>query len=190
MRLLPRSRRPQRAPQPRRAERFLAAGADRSRTFGHDYVGTEHVLLALVEDADTAAAQTLARLGLTRDVVRRDIERVIGTGTEPGPHTIDPDALATLGIDLDEVTRRIEETFGPGALDRVRGRVDPMGATCRCIAPRLKKALELAAAAAGDGPVRPEHVLVSLAEVEDCVAARILDAHGVTPTALRDALAT
>jgi ATP-dependent Clp protease ATP-binding subunit ClpA len=47
---------------------------------------------------------------------------------------------------------------------------------------------ELAATEAGDGPVRPEHMLVSLATVEDCIAARILDHHGVTLTALREAL--
>jgi ATP-dependent Clp protease ATP-binding subunit ClpA len=166
------------------------AGAQQSRTFGHDYVGTEHVLLALAEDSSTTAARALARLGLTGNVVRSDIERVIGTCIDPRRRAIDPDALATLGIDLDEVTRRIEETFGPGALERTRsGLPDRTQGACRCVAPRLKKALELAAAEAGDGPVRSEHVLLSLAAVEDCVAARILGEHGVTLNALRDALA-
>jgi ATP-dependent Clp protease ATP-binding subunit ClpA len=190
MRLLRRARPQRGTPRSRRAERFLAAGADQSRTLGHNYVGTEHVLLALVEDPTTRAAHALAQLGLTGDVVRRDIERVIGTSIDPPRRAIDPDALATLGIDLDEVTRRVEETFGRGALENARsGPLDRTGGPYRCIAPRLKKALELAATEAGDGPVRSEHMLVSLAAVEDCVAARILDAHGVTPTALREALA-
>jgi ATP-dependent Clp protease ATP-binding subunit ClpA len=190
MRLLPRSRRQEPPPPAGRAERFLLAGAQQSRMFGHDYVGTEHVLLALTEDPTTAAAQALGRLGITGDVIRRDIERVIGTCVDPRRRAIDPDALATLGIDLDEVTRRIEETFGPGALERARsGALERTRGACRCIAPRLKKALELAAAEAGDGPVRSEHMLVSLAAVEDSIAARILDAHGVTVNALRDALA-
>jgi ATP-dependent Clp protease ATP-binding subunit ClpA len=188
VRLLRRARRKRGPARPPRAERFLAAGAQQSRTFGHDYVGTEHVLLALAEDSSTPAAQALSRLGLTRDVVRRDIERVIGTCIDPRRRAIDPDALATLGIDLDEVTRRVDEAFGPGALESARsGALDRTGA-CRCVAPRLKKALELAATEAGDGPMRSEHVLVSLAEVEDCVAARILGEHGVTPTALREAM--
>jgi ATP-dependent Clp protease ATP-binding subunit ClpA len=189
MRLLPRSRRQRTDPRAPRAERFLAAGAHESLAFGHDYVGTEHVLLALTEDSGTRAAQALARLGLTNDVVRRDLERVIGTGVDPRRRAIDPDALATLGIDLDEVKRRVEETFGPGALESTRsGAFDRAGARCRCIAPRLKKALELAATEAGDGPVSAEHVLVSLAAVEDCVAARILGHHGVTLTTIREAL--
>lgn len=189
MRLLRRARRQRGMPRSRRAERFLAAGAQQSRTFGHDYVGTEHVLLALTEDPSSPAAQALARLGLTGDVVRRDIERVIGTCIDPRRRAIDPDALATLGIDLDEVNRRVEDTFGAGALESARsGPFDRTGGACRCIAPRLKKALELAATEAGDGPVRPEHMLVSLAAVEDCIAARILGDHGVTLTAVRRAL--
>ena len=189
MRLLRRARRRRGAPRSRRAEPYLFAGAQQSRTFGHDYVGTEHVLLALSEDPSSPAAQALGRLGITSDVVRRDIERIIGPGIDPRRRAIDPDALATLGIDLDEVSRRIEETFGTGALENARpGPFDRNGAACRCVAPRLKKALELAAAEAGDGPVRPEHMLVSLAAVEDCIAARILAAHGVTPAALRESL--
>jgi ATP-dependent Clp protease ATP-binding subunit ClpA len=190
VRLLRRSRRLSDAPRARRAERFLFAGSQQSRTFGHDYVGTEHVLLALAEDPQTPAADALARLGITRDVVRRDVERVIGTGIDPRRRAIDPDALATLGIDLDEVTRHVEETFGPGALESTRsGALGRAGDACRCIAPRLKQALERAATEAGEGPVRSEHVLVSLAAVEDSVAARILRHHGVTESVLRDALA-
>jgi hypothetical protein len=87
------------------------------------------------------------------------------------------------------VSRRIEETFGAGALESARpGALDRTGGPYRCIAPRLKKALELAVTEAGDGPVRPEHVLVSLAAVDDCIAARILGEHGVTLAALREAL--
>ena len=110
MSLLSRSRRKERAGGSRPAERFLLAGAERSSAFGHDYVGTEHVLLALVEEPTTPAAKALARLGLSAEVVRHDIERVIGTSVDPRRRPIDAAALATLGIDLDEVKRRVDET--------------------------------------------------------------------------------
>ncbi len=190
MRLLPRFRRHEQMPEARRAERFLLAGAEQSRTLGHEYVGTEHVLLALTEDLSTAAARALAGLGLTGGAVRRDLEHIIGTCAAPERRAIDPDALATLGIDLDEVTRRIEETFGPGALQRIRSDApEPLSRTCGRVAPRLKRALELAVTEAGDDPVRSEHMLVSLAAVEDCVAARILARYGATAKTLRDVLA-
>ena len=189
MRLLPRSHRHEHTPPAWRAERFIAAGAHQSRTFGHDYVGTEHVLLALVEDSSTPAARALDRLGLTGNIVRRDIERIIGTCIDPRRRTIDPDALATLGIDLDEVMRRVEQNFGPGAFETARSEaLAGTGGASWCIAPRLKKALELAATQAGHGPVRPEHILVSLAAVKDCIAARILGEHGVTLDTVREAL--
>lgn len=186
MRLLSRARRQAEAPRPRPAEAFLAAGARQSRALGHDYVGTEHVLLALTEDRETPAARALARLGLPREVVRRDIEHIIGTCVDPRRRAIDPEALATLGIDLDEVTRRVEETFGPGALDSARA--GALDGVCRSVARQLKQALELAVTEAGDGPVRPEHILLSLATVEDSVAAQIFDRHGITLDKLRAAL--
>ena len=184
--LLPRLRRPKPVPRSAGAEPFLAVAAEKSGTFGHDYVGTEHVLLAIAEDSGTRAAQALARLGLTPEVIRRDIERIIGTCLDSRRRAIDPDALATLGIDLDEVMRRVEESFGPGALDIALP--DRLGAGgCRPVAPRLKQALELAVREAGDRPLHAERVLVSLAAVEDGVAARILADHGVTAATLRAA---
>jgi ATP-dependent Clp protease ATP-binding subunit ClpA len=189
MRLRSRARLRREVPAPRPAERFLLAGARQSRSFGHGYVGTEHVLLAIAEEPGTGAARALTRLGLTGDVVRGDIERIIGPGFDLPAPTIDADALATLGIDLDEVRRRVEEAFGPGALDAAPpGPLSSGARACRCIAPRLKRALERAVAEAHGEPLRAEHVLVSLAAIEDSVAARILDAHGVSLAALRDAL--
>jgi hypothetical protein len=75
------------------------------------------VRVSLTEDPSSPAAQALGRLGLTGDVVSRDIERVIGPCIDPRRHAIDPDALATLGIDLDEVNRRVEERSEPAAVE-------------------------------------------------------------------------
>jgi ATP-dependent Clp protease ATP-binding subunit ClpA len=86
-----------------------------------------------------------------------------------------------MGIDLDEVRRAVEHTFGPDALERT-------WAGCTPVAPRLKRALELAVGEAGELPLRPEHVLLGLASVEDCVAARILSAHGINEAEVRAAL--
>ncbi len=175
-----RLRRPRLEPGGLRSEPLLAAGARASRALGHDFIGTEHVLLALASDSGARPADVLAGLGLTPEIIRRDIDRLLGTCVQLRRGAIDPDALATLGIDLDEVTRHVEETFGPGALDR------PEGAPRR-IARRLEKALELAAAEAGCGQPTAEQVLMALAAVEDCVAARILRDRGVSVAVLREA---
>jgi len=164
-----------------RAMPFLAAAARASRQLGHDYIGTEHLLLALADDRDSSAARALTELHLSPHQIQADILVLMGVCEVPRGR-LDADALATLGIDLDEVRRQVERTFGPGALERT-------AAGCTPIAPRLKRAFEFAAREAGDSPMRPERVLVALASVEDCVAARILISHGITINDLRASLA-
>jgi ClpA/ClpB-like protein len=50
-----------------------------ARSFGHRYVGTEHLLLALTGDSGLAGV-ALADLGVDESTVRREIERIIGRG--------------------------------------------------------------------------------------------------------------
>jgi ATP-dependent Clp protease ATP-binding subunit ClpA len=160
---------------------FLAAAARASRRLGHDYIGTEHLLLALAEDQDTPAARALTELRLPPRVIEADILTLIGVG-EPPRRRLDSDALATLGIDLDQVRHQVEQTFGPGALERT-------AAGCTPICPRLKRAFELAAREAGGSRIRSEHVLVAVASVDGSVAAEILAGRGITVDDLQASLA-
>lgn len=159
----------------------MIAAANASRQLGHDYIGSEHLLLALAEEVDSPAGQLLASHGLSPERVRARILELIGTGGPPRSR-LDADALATLGIDLDAVRRQVERSFGEGALERT-------WAGCKPVAPRLKRALELAAREAGDGPIGPAHALLGLARVEGCVAAEIMAAHGITGARVRAAYA-
>jgi ATP-dependent Clp protease ATP-binding subunit ClpA len=134
----------------------------------HGYIGTEHLLIALADDAHGVAGHVLRELGATPESLRADIVRIVGRG---GP---DPDALATIGIDLDQVRARVEEAFGPGALEGGRGGHIPF-------TPRSKKSLELAlreARARGDDFIGSEHLLLGIARVEEGVGARLLAERG------------
>jgi ATP-dependent Clp protease ATP-binding subunit ClpA len=164
-----------------RATAFMDAAGITSRELGHDYLGTEHLLLALSGDRESVPARALLRLGLSSDQIRADIVALVG-GRERPRGRLDVEALATLGIDLDEVRRRVEQAFGPGALERTK-------AGCTPVCPRLKRALELAVREAGELPLRPEHALLGIAWVEDSVAAGILASHGITVNELRASLA-
>ena len=94
----------------------LFAGArTEAINFRHDYIGTEHVLLALVA-RDDRAGRVLRGLGLDASSVRNGVRRIVGEG--PRPETMfDADALAAIGVDLDAVRSRIEATFGEGSLE-------------------------------------------------------------------------
>jgi ATP-dependent Clp protease ATP-binding subunit ClpA len=175
MKLLRRPARPDTRPD-RAGERYIAAGAEEARRLGHSYVGTEHVLLALTRNPEGGAARVLGQLGVTHADVKRS--RCLARLWAP---KIDADALSALGIDLETVRERLEETFGPRALEQTHaGMLHPTGTGIQCVMPRLKQALEHAAARAGDGPLRDEHVLLGMLNVADSMAARVLAELGVT----------
>ena len=94
------------------AARAAVVGAQaEARALGHGWIGTEHLLLAVVQDPDRPVARQLAGLGLTHDRLHAEVVTTLGG------HHDDGSALRDLGIDLDAVRARVEEQFGPGALD-------------------------------------------------------------------------
>jgi ATP-dependent Clp protease ATP-binding subunit ClpA len=169
--------------------RDAVVGAQRHAVaLDHGWIGTEHLLLGLLDDRDGRAARILERWAVDGDWARAEVERIVGRG-EPG---LDADALATLGIDLDAVRERVERTFGAGALSGSRRcRRGLWRGAAVPLTPRAKKALELSlreAIAMGDDHIGAEHVLLGLAREGDGVAARILRSRGVDRAAVRAAL--
>src|SRR2546423_2962143 len=88
---------------------------------GHRYIGTEHLLLALLKPEGGTAYTVLSGAGLDRDRVRTEVRRMVGGGEAVlGVAPLgdeDAQALQAIGIDLPAVRAKIEEVFGPGALD-------------------------------------------------------------------------
>jgi ATP-dependent Clp protease ATP-binding subunit ClpA len=160
---LRRAERP-RTPTMRPALGFLGPAEAEARALGHNYIGTEHLLLALLARPTGSAAVALARLGIIPEQIRA---RLLAKLAMPSAPRLDPEALAALGIDLDRVQARIEEAFGPGALEQTR-------AGCISIAPRAKLALAYAVDEADGRPVSDSHVLLGLIRSQDSVAARVL----------------
>ena len=154
-----------------------------ARALGHDFIGTEHLLLG-VAAAQSDAARVLAGHGATTETLRAAVRKELG-----GP-PLDADALASIGIDLDEIRRRVEASFGPGALERGRGR-RPHRRGMIPFTPRAKKALELAlreASARGDRHIGAEHVLLGLLRDDQALAVGVLQRSGVRVERVREAL--
>src|SRR5579884_2781769 len=90
----------------RPAERYLAAGAAEARRLGCSFVGTEHVLLALLHSEGGGTATSLERLGVTPAAVESALAPCLAPAPGPGPGPgsgsakIDAEALASLGIDF------------------------------------------------------------------------------------------
>ena len=55
----------------------------RGRRLGHDYIGTEHILLGLIHEGKGTAAGALESLGISLEAVRAQVEEIIGQGRWP-----------------------------------------------------------------------------------------------------------
>jgi ATP-dependent Clp protease ATP-binding subunit ClpA len=160
-----------------------------ARRLGHGHVGTEHILIGLLQ-GDGIASTVLTRLGVTQAAVEREILAEVGRsplGTE------DARALGAIGIDLEEVRRKIEASFGPGALywrpgPGRRHRCPPMFAGHIPFTPRAKKVLELSfreALALKHKHIGTEHILLGLVREGEGLAMLVLTRLGAGPEAIR-----
>jgi ATP-dependent Clp protease ATP-binding subunit ClpC len=103
-----------------RAKRVIELAIDEARRLGHNYIGTEHLLLGLVREGEGIAAGVLESLGVNLDKVRHEVIRVLSQSSTAGPAQETKRASKTptvdqLGINLTDAARA-------GKLDPVIGR--------------------------------------------------------------------
>jgi ATP-dependent Clp protease ATP-binding subunit ClpC len=65
------------------ARRVVVQAQEEARTLGHNYIGTEHILLGLLGEPEGAAAQALSSLGISLDLdaAREQVVEIAGAGT-------------------------------------------------------------------------------------------------------------
>jgi ATP-dependent Clp protease ATP-binding subunit ClpA len=172
-----------------------------ARDLGHPFVGTEHLLLALINDDTGPIAAALRDSGAEPGGIRRAIITRIGSSpasTEPLPDTDAEDAAAlkAIGIDLYAVRRAIEETFGPGALCLPR-KAEPKRRGLRRrfaggghlpFTRRAKKVLELSLREAirlKHNFIAPEHIMLGILREGQGLAVLVLADAGADTAKLR-----
>src|SRR5215216_1565882 len=143
---------------------------------GHRYLGPEHLLLGLLAEDHSRAAQLLRTAGVELAAARAALAHLADRGVVPAPRPSDGELLGALGIDLDTVRHQTEQRFGVQAVGEATWLVTRRrwwrGArvvwTPLCGPPLVaKRALQLAsqqAHALGHGEVRPEHLLLGVLE--------------------------
>jgi len=70
-----------------RARRVMQLARAEAVRLNHDYIGTEHVLLGLIQEGSGVAASVLRNLGVDLQRIRQEIERTVRRGTAPAPRT-------------------------------------------------------------------------------------------------------
>lgn len=161
------------------ARRAVTGAQAEARELGAPFIGTEHLLLALLAGGD-AAARTLAEHGLKAADLRARL-------TVMGRTPLDAEALKSIGIDLDAVREATEQSFGEGALDfpaskraGTRGHIP--------FTPRAKKSLELSlrhAIRLKQKHIASGHILLGVLHAREFMAVRLVTAAGVDVGELR-----
>lgn len=100
----------------REARETIVLATEEARRMGHDYVGTEHILLALFGSSDPAPGRALASLGLTAKRVSAEIRRLVGEGEQSDAEEIPFTSRAKAALDLADRESPGEEPVGPGHL--------------------------------------------------------------------------
>ncbi len=126
-------------PQTPRAKKVIEYAIEEARNLGHNYVGTEHLLLGLLRERDGVAAQVLMNLGLKLEEVREEVLNLLGAGVESegspeskeGKTKSRTPALDSFGRDLTELARE-------GALDPVIGRNNEIERVIQILCRRTK----------------------------------------------------
>ncbi|OLT24943.1 hypothetical protein BJF79_44610 [Actinomadura sp. CNU-125] len=161
------------------AREAVTGAQGQARDLGHGYIGTEHLLLALVA-ADGGTARTLREHGLDAAALRARLG-------EAGGGDLDGDALRAIGIDLEAVRRATEDSFGEGALD-APGRGNGRPQAHLRFTKDAKKALELSlrhAIRLKQKHINAGHILLGLLHDDDFRAVRLTWESGADVAELR-----
>ena len=117
-----------------RAKRVIELAIDEARQLGHNYIGTEHLLLGLLREGGGVAAQILDSFGITQERVRTETSRVLSQGaTRPrlSRTSSRTPTLDQVGVDLTAAARA-------GKLDPVIGRQKEIERVIQILSRRTK----------------------------------------------------
>jgi len=121
-----------------RSKKALELSAEEARSLGHNYIGTEHLLLGLIREGEGVASRVLVNLGLDLNRVRSEIMELLGSATpgfggsqqQAGTKSKTP-ALDAFGRDLTALARE-------GKLDPVIDRKNEIERVIQILARRTK----------------------------------------------------
>jgi len=117
-----------------RAKKVIELAIDEARQLGHNYIGTEHLLLGLLREGEGVASSVLDSFGITLERARAETAHILTQGTPKARlarSTSHTPALDQLGIDLTAAARA-------GKLDPVIGRQKEIERVIQILSRRTK----------------------------------------------------
>jgi len=105
-----------------RAKKVLELSLREALQLGHNYIGTEHILLGLIREGEGVAAQVLTKLGADLDRVRNQVVQLLTGAAGTKEVTQAGEAPAQSNLLLDQFGRNLTQLASQNKLDPVIGR--------------------------------------------------------------------
>ncbi|NJP30330.1 NDP-hexose 4-ketoreductase, partial [Microbispora sp. SCL1-1] len=107
-----------------RAKKVLELSLREALQLGHNYIGTEHILLGLIREGEGVAAQVLVKLGADLNRVRQQVIQLLHgyQGKEPAAAGGPQESAPSTSLVLDQFGRNLTQAAREGKLDPVIGR--------------------------------------------------------------------
>ncbi|MEQ9354825.1 ATP-dependent Clp protease ATP-binding subunit [Coleofasciculus chthonoplastes] len=124
-----------------KAKRLFEQSFKEARQLGHNYIGPEHLLLAILQDSDSVAGKVLQSLGVNPSTARTKLIQAIGevaaAATARGPGT-SMMGRTSKSATLEEFGRNLTQLAAEGKLDPVVGRVKEIERIIQILGRRTK----------------------------------------------------
>ncbi|MGG0643978.1 ATP-dependent Clp protease ATP-binding subunit [Sporosarcina gallistercoris] len=120
-----------------RAKKVIELSVDESRKLGHSYIGTEHILLALIREGEGVAARVLNNAGVSLNKARQQVLQLLGSNDTANASGQNASATAATPT-LDGLARDLTEIAREGTLDPVIGRGKEITRVIEVLARRTK----------------------------------------------------
>ena len=123
-----------------RAKKVLELALREALQLGHNYIGTEHILLGLIREGEGVAAQVLVKLGADLNRVRQQVIQLLhgGPGKEPAAAVAPSEAALSTSLVLDQFGRNLTQGAREGKLDPVIGREKEIERVMQVLSRRTK----------------------------------------------------
>jgi ATP-dependent Clp protease ATP-binding subunit ClpC len=123
-----------------RAKKVLELSLREALQLGHNYIGTEHILLGLIREGEGVAAQVLVKLGADLNRVRQQVIQLLSgyQGKESAPTGGPAEGTPSTSLVLDQFGRNLTQAARESKLDPVIGREKEIERVMQVLSRRTK----------------------------------------------------
>ena len=123
-----------------RAKKVLELSLREALQLGHNYIGTEHILLGLIREGEGVAAQVLVKLGADLNRVRQQVIQLVSgfQGKEAEAVGTSSESVPSSSAVLDQFGRNLTQAAREGKLDPVIGRENEIERVMQVLSRRTK----------------------------------------------------